>query len=91
MYAYHPIEDAVASVDECLSTGKVQEIWKIINWKEIIDGSDELGVLIYGHDKNAYWFGSQLTIQETMKQIKGQNATTLQVTSAMLAGMIWAL
>ena len=29
---------------------------------EIVDGRDELGVLLYGHARNAYWFGSQLTI-----------------------------
>jgi len=91
MYAYHPSEDTVSSVDECLGSGKVQEKWKIIKPHEIVDGFDELGVLLYGHAKNAYWFGSQLTIQDTVKMIGGQNATGLQVTSAVLAGMIWAL
>ena len=32
---------------------------------EIVDGIDELGVLLYGHEKNAYWYGSQLSIEET--------------------------
>ena len=31
---------------------------------EIVDGRDELGVLLYGHARNAYWYGSQLTIEE---------------------------
>lgn len=52
---------------------------------------DELGVLIYGHEKNAYWFGSQLTNEDTQKLVGGQNATALQVTSAILAGMVWAI
>ncbi len=69
MYAYHPTDDTVSSVDECLGSGKAQEKWKILNAKEIVDGFDELGVLIYGHDKNAYWYGSQLTIQETVKKV----------------------
>jgi homospermidine synthase len=52
---------------------------------------DELGVLLYGHAKNAYWYGSQLTIEDTRKRAPNQNATALQVTSAVLAGMVWTL
>ena len=48
-------------------------------------------MLLYGHDKNAYWYGSQLSIEETRKLAPYQNATGLQVTSAVLAGMVWAL
>ena len=51
----------------------------------------QLGVLLYGHAKNAYWFGSQLSIEETRDLAPHQNATGLQVTSAVLAGMVWAL
>jgi homospermidine synthase len=32
-----------------------------------------------------------LSIGETKKKISGQNATALQVTSAMIAGMKWAM
>ena len=31
---------------------------------EIIEGIDELGVLLMGHKKGAYWYGSQLSIEE---------------------------
>jgi homospermidine synthase len=48
-------------------------------------------VLLYGHGKNAYWYGSQLSIDETRLLAPYQNATGLQVTSAVLAGMVWAL
>ena len=41
--------------------------------------------------KNAYWYGSQLSIEETRRIAPYQNATGLQVTSAVLAGMVWAL
>ena len=37
----------------------------ILDEHEIVDGIDELGVLLYGHGKNAYWYGSQLSIEET--------------------------
>ena len=52
---------------------------------------DELGVLLYGHARNAYWYGSQLSVEETRALAPYQNATGMQVTSAVLAGMVWAL
>ncbi|MCS0502454.1 homospermidine synthase [Ancylobacter mangrovi] len=91
-YAYHPANDAVLSMHEMFgAAGKVQEDWKILDEHEIVDGADELGVLLYGHAKNAYWYGSQLTIEETRDLAPYQNATGLQVSSAVLAGMVWAL
>ena len=39
----------------------------------------------------ATWFGSQLLIQETRELAPYQNATALQVTSAIIGGMVWAL
>jgi len=37
---------------------------KRIMLNEITKGIDELGVLLAGHQKNAYWYGSQLSIEE---------------------------
>ncbi|MDI4665593.1 homospermidine synthase [Xanthobacter autotrophicus] len=91
-YAYHPANDAVLSLHEMFGNGgHFQEKWKILDEHEIVDGIDELGVLIYGHAKNAYWYGSQLSIEQTRELAPYQNATGLQVTSAVLAGMVWAL
>ncbi|WP_188579004.1 homospermidine synthase [Azorhizobium oxalatiphilum] len=91
-YAYHPANDAVLSLHEMFGAGgKQQSSWKILDEHEIVDGIDELGVLVYGHGKNAYWYGSQLSIEETRQLAPYQNATGLQVTSAVLAGMVWAL
>ncbi|MCG5234846.1 homospermidine synthase [Xanthobacter oligotrophicus] len=91
-YAYHPANDAVLSLHEMFGNGgHFQGKWKILDEHEIVDGIDELGVLIYGHAKNAYWFGSQLSIEQTRELAPYQNATGLQVTSAVLAGMVWAL
>ncbi len=91
-YAYHPANDAVLSLHEMFGAGgKVQPVWHILDENEIADGIDELGVLLYGHKNNAYWYGSQLSIEETRKIAPYQNATGLQVTSAILAGMVWAL
>lgn len=91
-YAYHPANDAVLSVEEMFGHGgERQPEQHILEESEILDGIDELGVLLYGHAKNAYWYGSQLSIQETRKLAPYQNATSLQVTSAVVAGMAWAL
>jgi homospermidine synthase len=91
-YAYHPCDDAVLSLHEMFgAAGKRQGDWTILDENEIVDGIDELGVLLYGHAKNAYWYGSQLSIEETRALAPYQNATGLQVTSAVLAGMVYAL
>jgi homospermidine synthase len=91
-YAYHPANDAVLSLHEMFGNGgNVQAQHHILEEDEIEDGIDELGVLLYGHGKNAYWYGSQLSVEETRRIAPYQNATGLQVTSAVLAGMVWAL
>jgi len=91
-YAYHPANDAVLSLHEMFgAAGQMQSDWHILDEDEIVDGIDELGVLLYGHEKNAYWYGSRLSIEETRALAPYQNATGLQVTSAVLAGMVWAL
>jgi homospermidine synthase len=91
-YAYHPADDAVLSLHEMFgAAGKRQEKSHILDEQEIVDGIDELGVLLYGHAKNAYWYGSRLSVEETRRLVPYQNATGLQVTSAVLAGMVWAL
>ena len=91
-YAYHPSNDAVLSWLELLGAGgKRQKESYVIDEKDIADGRDELGVLLYGHKRNAYWYGSQLSIEETRKLAPYQSATGLQVTSAVMTGMIWAI
>ncbi len=90
-YAYHPCNDAVLSLHETFGSGVVQSTHRIIDETEVIGGIDELGVLLYGHAKNAYWYGSRLSMAETRELAPYQNATGLQVTSAILAGMVWAL
>ncbi|WOJ90081.1 saccharopine dehydrogenase NADP-binding domain-containing protein [Methylocapsa polymorpha] len=91
-YAYRPADDAVLSLDEMAGAQwQAQARSHILDENEIVDGIDELGVLLYGHARNAYWYGSQLSIEETRRIAPYQNATGLQVTSAVLAGMVWAL
>jgi homospermidine synthase len=58
---------------------------------EIVSGMDELGVLLMGHDKGAYWYGSRLTIEEARRLAPHNSATSLQVTAPVVAGVIWAM
>ena len=64
-YAYHPCDDAILSLHELQGNAfRQQSHFRLMN-EEITDGIDELGVLLYGHPNNAYWYGSQLSIEET--------------------------
>ena len=90
-YAYHPCDAAVLSVHEFAGRNWHLQDRKRIMLNEITGGIDELGVLLAGHKKNAYWFGSQLSVGEARKLAPFNSATSLQVTAAALSGMIWAM
>ncbi|MDH5489900.1 MAG: homospermidine synthase, partial [Rhodospirillaceae bacterium] len=90
-YSYHPCDDAVLSVHEFAGKNFTQQSRQRLMMDEITSGIDELGVLLMGHEKGAYWYGSQLSIDEARKLVPFNNATGLQVTVAALAGMIWAI
>ena len=90
-YAYHPCDSAIMSIHELVGRNYVQQERQRILLNDITKGFDELGVLLAGHRKNAYWFGSQLSIEEARKLAPYNNATSLQVTSAVMAGVVWAM
>jgi homospermidine synthase len=89
-YAYLPCDEAMLSWHELLG-GREPSERVVLDAADIVGGIDELGVLLYGHDRNAYWYGSRLSNAQTRELAPYQNATGLQVTSAVLAGMVWAL
>ena len=90
-YAYHPCDSAVLSVHEFAGRNWHIQDRKRIMLDEITSGLDELGVLLAGHANNAYWYGSQLSIDSARQLAPFNSATSMQVTSAALAGMIWAI
>ncbi len=90
-YAYHPCDDAVLSLHELAGKNWALQSNKRLMMNEIAKGIDELGVLLMGHAKGAYWYGSRLSIDEARKLVPHNNATSLQVTIAVLAGMVWAI
>ena len=90
-YAYHPCDDAVLSVHELAGKNWEMQPEKRLMTDEIVRGMDELGVLLMGHAKGAYWYGSRLSIGQARAAAPHNNATSLQVTAAVLAGVIWAM
>ena len=90
-YAYHPCDAAVLSVQELAGKNWHMQKRQRLIMDDIASGSDELGVLLMGHKKGAYWYGSRLSIDTARKVVPFNNATSLQVTAACLAGAIWAM
>ncbi len=90
-YTYHPCDAAVLSVHELAGKNWKEQAEKRIIVDEITSGIDELGVLLMGHERGAYWYGSQLSIGEARSLAPYNNATGLQVTAAVLGGVVWAI
>lgn len=91
-YAYRPCDDAVLSLADAAARewrlGKGQRVLK----DEIeAAGRDELGVLLMGHAKGAYWYGSRLSTAEARALCPHNSATSLQVTATVMAGVVWAM
>jgi homospermidine synthase len=90
-YAYHPCDDAVLSLHELSARQwRTQAAQRIVR-DGITSGRDELGVLLMGHERGAYWLGSQLSIEEARRLCPYNSATSLQVAAPIVAGIIWAL
>lgn len=90
-YAYHPSDDTVLSMLELQERNwHIQEKKRLVS-QEIVSGVDEVGVLLMGHEKEIYWYGSRLSIDDARALAPYNSATSLQVTAGALAGVIWAM
>lgn len=90
-YSYHPCDGAVTSLHELAGNNWKLQHQRRVLMNDIKDGMDELGVLLMGHAKGAYWFGSQLSVREARKLAPYNNATSLQVSASILGAMVWAV
>ena len=90
-YAYHPCDDAVVSLHELAGKNWQMQAEQRLMMDEIVSGMDELGVLVMGHKKGAYWYGSQVSVGEARRLCPHNNGTSMQVTATVLAGMIYAI
>ena len=91
MFVYHPCDDAMLSALELEGRGWQMQPTRRVLTTELVTGIDELGVLLAGHPRNAYWFGSQLAIEEARRHVAHANATTLQVAAGALAAAVYAV
>jgi len=90
-YVYLPCDAAVASMHELRQREWVlQPAHRIMN-DDIVSGIDEVGVLVMGDSCNAWWYGSQLSIEEARELVPGQNATSMQVSAGVLAATVYAM
>lgn len=90
-YSYHPSSDTQLSIHEFIGNHFTQPDAKRLMSDEIDHGMDELGVLLLGPKHNAYWYGSQLKIEEARKLAKFNSATSLQIAAGVFSGMMWAI
>jgi homospermidine synthase len=90
-YAYHPCDDAVSSLQEFAERGwRIQPRRRLLR-DELTRGVDELGVLLAGHARGAYWYGSQLSIDEARALVPYNNATSVQVNVGYVMAILWAM
>jgi len=90
-YAYHPCDDAVLSLHELAGRNWRLQAQRRLLRDDIVSGTDALGVLLMGHAGGAYGYGSCLTIEQVRASAEFNSATTLQVTAAVMAGVVWAM
>ena len=90
-YAYCPCDAALASLQEMRGYNyRLQPKLRIMN-DEIQSGEDILGALLMGHAYNAWWTGSDLSIEESRRLVPHQNATTVQVAISVVAAVLWMM
>jgi len=90
-YSYRPCDEAVTSIEQVQFDEYQEPKSTRVLKDEITEGVDELGVLLMGNQKGAYWYGSRLSTDEARQLCPYNTATSLQVVAGVLAGMIWAI
>jgi homospermidine synthase len=89
-FAYHACDNAWMSLHQVAGREWIRHPEERLMVDEIAAGRDELGVLLMGHKKGAYWYGSDLTIEKTRELVHFNNATSLQVCTGVLTGIVYA-
>jgi homospermidine synthase len=90
-YAYCPCDEAISSLNEMRGYNYKLNVNQRIMNDEITSGADVLGALIMGHPYNAWWVGSDLSIEESRRLVPHQNATTMQVAISVTAALMWMI
>lgn len=91
LFAYRPCDDAMLSLMDVAERGWQPLAKERRLQDEIVSGEDELGVLLMGAERGAFWYGSVLSIDEARRLAPNSNATTLQVAAGVLGGVVWSM
>jgi homospermidine synthase len=90
-FAYLPCDGAMVSLHETIMQDwGLPERQRVMN-EDILDGRDELGVLLLGHPLKGWWYGSQLDVRQARRLVPGNNPTAIQVAAGALAAAVWAV
>jgi homospermidine synthase len=90
-FIYRPCDDALVSIESIAAAGWTLPSRTRVLLAEIVQGADELGVLLMGPSFGSLWFGSRLSASEAQSLAPSTNATTLQVAAGILGGLVWLL
>jgi homospermidine synthase len=90
-YAYMPCNETLSSLHELRCRNyELQSHLRTMS-DEIVGGVDTFGVLIMGHPYNSWWTGSVLSIEESRRLVRHQNATTVQVAIGVVSAIMWTI
>lgn len=91
-FAYLPCRPTLESLRECAAPGGTLQKRTRVLAEEIASGRDQLGCLLLGHPLQSWWIGSLLSVEEARRLLGSEvNATTVQVSGALVAGLEWML
>lgn len=90
-YAYHPCDEAVQSLALLKLGNRDAVLSHRVLKEELVDGMDELGVLLVSNKFPSLWFGSQLSLERARRIAPHNNATSLQVVGGIMAALEWML
>ncbi len=88
-YAYRPCDESWESLNLLDENHRNKIHHKKVLKDDLIDGIDELGVLLLSGKFDSLWLGSQLDIQKAREIAPYNNATSLQVVGSIVAAMKW--
>lgn len=89
-YCYQPCNDAVASMYELTSSGYKPPKAERIPKRDLIDGTDELGVFMLSKTYGAWWIGSTQSVSQSKSLLPHQGPTVTLVAAGVLGAVLYA-
>lgn len=90
VFVYLACDAAMASLHETRMRGWAMQSEERVLMEDITAGQDELGVLLLGHGRRGWWYGSQLDIDAARRLVPHTNPTAMQVAAGAASAAVWA-